>query len=175
MLLLLSLLDLASRPCFGQQADLIDAPQPAVRSSLNSSSDASTGSAILPGRSPIAEQKQRFTCTDWALLTAGATLRFLDYKSTVRMMSAPANFREMQLPQALVHNRPALGAFEAGMVVGDYFAYRLLVDHHHRKLARVGQALDLTVMGGAVGWNYYQLNEFWPKENLFHEDYAVKR
>ncbi len=180
MLLVLFALVLSSNECFGQEVvALLNAPDPTVGSPFNasfsSSSSSSVGAAIMPVRKPVAEQKPSFTRTDWALVSAGATLRFLDYKSTVKMMSAPMNFREVQLPQALVHNRPAFGAFEASMVVGDYIAYRLLVDHRHRKLARLGQTANLAVMGATVGWNYHQLNEFWPKENLFHEDYAVKR
>ena len=100
---------------------------------------------------------------DWSLLGSAAALRFLDYKSTVKAMSDPANFREVELPNALVHNRPAFGAFEAGMVVTNYYAYRFFVEHRHRRLARIGQIMNLSAMAWTVGRNYYELNKFWPQ------------
>jgi hypothetical protein len=107
--------------------------------------------------------KPGFAAQDWTLLGAGAALRFLDYKTTVKLVSDPANFREVELPQGLVHNSAGLGAFEASMVVANYYAYRLLVEHRHRKLARVGQYIDIGVMSWAVGHNYYELNKHWPR------------
>ena len=161
--------------CLGQQVALLNAPDPALNSSFTSSSSSASASAIIPVRRPAPEQMPRLAPTDWALLGTGAMLRFLDYKSTVKCMSDPANFREVELPQALVHNQPALGAFEAGTVVVNYYAYRFLVERRHRKLARLGQAINIGVMAFTVGRNYYELNEFWPKENLFHEDYATRQ
>jgi hypothetical protein len=174
VLLVLLALVFSSNQCIGQEVALLNAPDPTVGSAFSSSSSASAAAAIMPVRKPVADRKPSFTPTDWALLSSGATLRFLDYKSTVKAMSDPANFREVQLPQALVHNRPALAAFETGTVVVDYYAYRFLVERRHRKLARLGQAINLAVVGWTVGRNYYELNEFWPKENLFHEDYPVR-
>lgn len=180
-------LALSSFEGISQQVALLDAPEPTLNASSSSLSGSSLGSsfasssspasasAIMPVRRPAPEQKPGFAPTDWTLLGAGAMLRFLDYKSTVKCMSDPANFREVELPQALVHNRPALGAFETGTVVVNYYAYRFLIERRHRKLARLGQAINIGVMAFTVGRNYYELNEFWPKENLFHEDYAAKQ
>jgi hypothetical protein len=162
--------------CLGQQMALLNAPEPAAGSSsslmaagepvLPSSLAGASGSAIMPvARRPVAEGREGLTPTDWALLGAGATLRFLDYKSTVKAMSDPANFREVELPNALVHCRPGLGAFEASTVVGNYYAYRFFVEHRHRKLARWGQAINLAAVGWTVGRNYYELNEYWPRQN----------
>lgn len=170
---LLLLSALPSVRCIAQQIALLDAPEAASGPSLSSSSSAG-GSGILPVRGPAADAREGFARTDWALLGAGAALRFLDYKSTVKSMTDPVNFREVELPQALVHNRPAFGAFEASTVVVNYYAYRLFIEHRHRKLARLGQAINLAAMGWTVGRNYYELNEFWPKANIFHEDYAVR-
>ncbi|HEX4310573.1 MAG TPA: hypothetical protein VHZ25_11135 [Acidobacteriaceae bacterium] len=96
---------------------------------------------------------------DWSLLGAAAALRFLDYRTTVEFTEDPADFREVELPQALVRSRAALGAFEASTVVVNYVAYRALVGHHHRKIAQVGQSIYVGVMAGTVAWNYDQLNQ----------------
>ena len=121
---------------------------------------------MLPVRRQAEEQEQVLTRMDWALLGAGAALRFFDYKTTVKMVSDPVNFREIELPQGLVHNRPALGAFEAGTVVANYFAYRFVIERGHRKLARFGQAIYVGGVAGAVGWNDYELIQYWPRRSL---------
>jgi hypothetical protein len=159
----------------GQQMALLNAPEPESESS--SSWVAASGpvsgfgvagasaSAIMPvTRKPI-EQRKSLAPTDWALLSAGASLRFLDYKSTVKAMSDPANFREVELPNGLVHCSPGLGAFEASTVVANYYAYQFLIDHRHRKLARWGQAVNLAAVGLTVGRNYYELNKYWPRND----------
>lgn len=153
-------------PCLSQALALADAPEPTAMAG-GSSSSLNGSAAIVPvARRPVEKTRERFTSTDWTMLGAGAALRFLDYKSTVRCMSDPANFREVELPQALVHNRPGLGAFEASTVVANYYAYRLLVDHGHRRLARLGQWVNIGAMAWTVGRNYYELNEFWPRYNV---------
>jgi len=180
LLLVSALLPMVAIPASGQQVAWLNAPAPATvsadafSSSLlpegtasSSSLPGASASAIMPvERRPAPESQQRFSRTDWALMSTAAALRFLDYKSTVKAMSDPANFREDQLPNALVHCRPGLGAFEAGMVAGNYYAYRLFVEHRHRKLARWGQVVNLAGIGWTVGHNYYELNQFWPRATL---------
>ncbi len=167
---LLLLLASGCVPSRSQQIAWVNAPEPAFGSSFSSSA-ASFGAAaaVMPVRRPVAERTPGLTFTDWTLLGAGATLRFLDYQSTVKCMSDPANFREVELPNALVHNRPGFGAFEASMVVTNYYAYRFLVERHHRKLARLGQFVNLGALTWTVGRNYYELNEFWPRQNSLHQ------
>jgi hypothetical protein len=59
-------------------------------------------SAIMPvSTRPAFSPKATFAIYDWSLLGAAATLRFLDYKSTVKCLSDPANFHEVELPKAL--------------------------------------------------------------------------
>jgi hypothetical protein len=167
---LLLLLASGSVPSCSQQLAWVNAPEPAFGSSFSSSSSSlGASAAVLPVRRPVAARKPDLALTDWTLLGAGAALRFLDYQSTVKCMSDPANFREVELPNALVHNRPGFGAFEAGMVVTNYYAYRFLVDRHHRKLARLGQFVNLGAMAWTVGRNYYELNEFWPRQNSLRQ------
>jgi hypothetical protein len=159
--------------CLAQEMALVNAPEPisapgsAPTPETWSSSSSFAASAIMPVPIPrTVETKHSFALQDWTLLSAAAGLRFLDYKSTVKCMSDPANFREVELPQALVHNKPALGAFEASTVVANYYAYRLFVRRDHRNLARLGQYINIGAMAFTVGHNYYQLSEYWPRENL---------
>ena len=175
---LLALLPLIVLPAFGQQVALFNAPDPATVSADSSSLvpeasplspsslPSAPASAIMPvQRRAAADRNEVLSRTDWTLLSGAAALRFLDYKSTVKALSDPLNFREEELPNALVQCHPGLGAFEAGMVVGNYYAYRLFVEHRHRKLARWGQVINLAGMGWTVGRNYYELNKYWPREN----------
>jgi hypothetical protein len=124
----------------------------------------------LPAMPPAASEpkvnpKMELGSVDWSLLSAAAGLRFLDYKSTVKCMSDPARFHEDQLPAALVRNRPALGAYEAGTVVANYYVYRLLIEHRHRTLARLAQSINIGAVAWAVGHNYYEIEESWPRDS----------
>jgi len=47
--------------------------------------------------------------------------------------------------------------------VANYYAYRFFVEHRHRKLGAMGQAINLAAVGWTVGRNYYELNEYWPR------------
>jgi hypothetical protein len=162
---------------WGQQMALLDAPEPVAGSESSSSSLVASGapaaSAVMPvTRTPV-ERREGLSRADWTLLGAGAALRFLDYKSTVKAMSDPANFHEDELPNALVHCRPGLAAFEAGTVVGNYYAYRFFVEHRHRKLARWGQVINLAAVGWTVGRNYYELNEYWPRNGSLRQNFPA--
>jgi len=113
---------------------------------------------VLP-KKPQREASPKLNTGDWMLLGAAGALRFFDYKSTVKGVANPTEFREVELPEALVHNRPGLGAFEASTVVANYYVYRALVRHHRRSLARVGQSINLSALGWTVGNNYRLLSE----------------
>jgi hypothetical protein len=173
------LLLLCAATSCAQQIALVNAPAPVAApaavvaapatheapvASGESTSLALPGSpAIMPvAARPFANPRTRFAGEDWSLLAAAAALRFGDYKSTVKCLSDPANFREAELPEALVQNHPALGAFEAATVVANYYSYRFLVRHNHRTLARIGQTINLSAVGLTVGHNYYELQKYWP-------------
>lgn len=161
----LLLMAVSTLRCVGQETALVSAPEPATDTRT---AGAEPGlAAILPARARRAGMKpEKLSAYDWSLLGAATGLRFLDYKTTVQFTKDPANFREVELPEALVHNRPALGAFEASTVAANYFVYRALVEHGHRRMARLGQYLYVGAMAGTVGWNYDQLNEYWPHGRL---------
>lgn len=99
---------------------------------------------------------------DWMMLGAAAGLRYLDYQTTVKALSDPADFHEVILPQALVDNHAGFASFEAGTVVANVWVYRLLVRHGHRRLARFGQAINLAAVGGTVAFNEYNLAKYYP-------------
>jgi hypothetical protein len=132
-----------------------------------STSSARSASPVMPVPVPhMTENKRALALEDWTLIGTAGAFRFLDYKTTVRCVSDPLGCKEIQLPQALVHDKPALGAFEASTVVVNYYVYRLFVRHDHRTLARVGQYIYTGAMAFTVGHNYYELNESWPRKNL---------
>jgi len=94
---------------------------------------------------------------DWSGLAAAATLRGLDYYTTEKALEYPRYAHEAQLPEALVKNKPAFAAFQAGTVVLNYGAYRLLVRHNMRSLARASQFVYVGIMTGQVASNYQVL------------------
>jgi hypothetical protein len=102
------------------------------------------------------------TFTDWSLLGAAGVFRYLDYQTTVKALSQPTIFHEVELPKALVDNHPGFAAFEVSTVAANYWVYRLLVRHGHRRLARAGQAINLGAIGGTVASNEYNLAKYYP-------------
>jgi hypothetical protein len=96
---------------------------------------------------------------DWSMLGASAALRALDYTSTEKALSEPQYYHEAVLPKALVENKPAFAAFQAGTVVVNYEAYRLLVRHNMRSLARVSQYVYVGAMTFQVAHNYQTLGQ----------------
>ncbi|MGC2637879.1 MAG: hypothetical protein WA294_11925 [Acidobacteriaceae bacterium] len=143
-------------PCSAQRAELADAPMPAVADlAPNGSTEASA--AIM--QVPPAAQPPRLHLMDWTLLGMGATLRALDYTSTEKGLEHPQYLHEGMLPFALVHNKPAFAAFEAGTVALNFGAYRLLVRHNMRSLARISQYMYVGVMTGQVARNYQLIGE----------------
>jgi hypothetical protein len=161
------LLFVTAAPVTAQQMGMIDAPDPAMYASVSLAEPAPVSSAAVmpvPSR-PFVRQPQTFGALDWGLLGGSALFRFLDYKSTVKCMSDPANFHEVELPNALVHNDPGFAAFEASTVAVNYYAYRLFLKHHHPAMARLGQSINLAAMGWTVGRNYYELQEYWPRSS----------
>lgn len=82
---------------------------------------------------------------DWSLLAADASVRALDVYSTHQAISAGGH--EDILPSFVANHAPAMAAYSAGCVAGDYFAARYLVAHHHPKLAMFVIAIDASQDG----------------------------
>ena len=171
------------QPSFAQTEALLSAPLPAIHGSGSAlpsaavvsssalpndpafiSSSALPGNpAFMRGYNPVqrtpqrAEMKPKLKVLDWSLIGAAGMLRVLDYTSTERALKDPQHFREAMLPTALVENKPAFAAFQAATVGVNYMAYRMLVHHHMRSLARVAQYVYVSGMAFQVTRNYQQI------------------
>ena len=144
---------------------LVDAPTPIASSSSLLSDPAGGSSAFISVQqvpTPDAEHKQRLHLYDWSMIGAAAVLRGLDFTSTESAMSRPQYFHEDILPAALVRNKPAFAAFQAGTVAVNYEAYKYLVHHNLRSLARVSQYMYVGVMTFQVAHNYQTLGDYPP-------------
>jgi hypothetical protein len=119
--------------------------------------------AFMPGYYPVqraprpVEVKPKLRMLDWSLIGAAGMLRVLDYTSTEKALADPKHFREAMLPTALVENKPGFAAFQAATVGANYVAYRMLVHHHMRSLARVAQYVYVSGMAFQVTRNYQQI------------------
>jgi hypothetical protein len=160
------------QPCFGQTEALLKAPlsPTTVSSSALPSDPAFLSSSALPGNSafaagyyPVERAPQpvivepKLKVMDWTLIGAASMLRVLDYASTEKALADPQNFREAMLPTKLVENKAAFAAFQAATVGVNYTAYRLLVRHHMRPLARAAQYVYVSGMAFQVARNYQAL------------------
>ncbi len=147
-------------PCRAQSSSsLIEAPMPAEAGASAQPGDPGGSMGVYPvERTPEASEKgPRLNALDWSMLGAAASLRVLDFTSTEKALSQPQYFHEAILPQALVKNKPGFAAFQAGTVVLNYGAYRLLVRHHMRSVAQVSQYVYVGAMTFQVAHNYQLL------------------
>lgn len=161
------------QPGFGQTEALLKVPIPSapVSSSALPNDPAFVSSSALPGNAafaagyypvervpqPPVRIEPRLKTLDWSLLGAASVLRILDYTSTEQAMADPSHFREAMLPTKLVENKAAFAAFQAATVGVNYTAYRLMVRHHMRSLARVAQYVYVSGMAFQVARNYQTL------------------
>jgi hypothetical protein len=160
--LLLPVLSLLSAGACSAQttAMLVDAPLPPVTTAASQPEEAFSSSAmgVYPVRVPQpVEKKPGLKVLDWSMLGATAALRVLDYTTTEKALTEPQYYHEAMLPQGLVKNKPAFAAFEAGTVGVNYMAYRILVRHNMRSLARASQFVYVGVMTFQVAHNYQTL------------------
>jgi hypothetical protein len=149
--------------CSAQTAMLVDAPVPTVAmASSQPPGDPFSSSAmgVYPVRQPqLKENPPGMNLLDWSMIGAASALRVLDFTSTERALTQPQYFHEAVLPNALVKNKPAFAAFQAGTVAVNYEAYRFLVKHNKRSLARVAQYMYVGAMTFQVAHNYQTLGQ----------------
>ncbi|MGA7524428.1 MAG: hypothetical protein WBW84_18390 [Acidobacteriaceae bacterium] len=158
------------QPSFAQTEALLRAPVPSANESTSSlpNDPAFSSNSALPAFAPGGyypvqrapqpiEIKPKLRMLDWSLIGAASMLRVLDYTSTEKALADPQHFQEAMLPTALVENKPAFAAFEAATVGVNYTAYRLLVRHHMRSLARIAQYAYVGGMAFTVTRNYQAL------------------
>jgi len=144
-----------------QSHSLIDAPLPADVEAAQPGDPSGGSMGVFPvQRVPeFSDETPRLKALDWSMLGASAALRVLDYASTEKALTQPLYFHEAVLPRALVENKPGFAAFQAGTVVLNYEAYRLLVRHRMRSLARVSQYMYVGGMTFQVAHNYQLLGQ----------------
>jgi len=145
-----------------QNALLVDAPAPSVAAASAQPGDpySSSAMAVYPVQRPeVKEKAPGLHLLDWSMLGAATALRVLDYTSTEKALTEPQYYHETILPQALVKNKPAFAAFEGGTVAVNYEAYRFLVRHNLRSLARVSQYVYVGAMTFQVAHNYQTLGQ----------------
>lgn len=153
---------LCAVPAFAQQTAMLNAPVPNVAAAPTQPGEAFSSSAmgVYPVRAPqVQEKAPGMDVLDWSLLGAAATLRVLDYTSTEKALSQPQYYHEAMLPTALVENKPAFAAFQAGTVALNFEAYRFLVRHNRRSLARAVQYVYVGAMTFQVAHNYQTLGQ----------------
>jgi len=143
-------------PSFGQRTEIADSPMPTVSNFAPSNLASGPAAAIM--QVPPAVQPRMYLL-DWTLLGMGATLRVLDYTSTERGLEHPQYLHESTLPSALVHNKAAFATFEAGTVALNVGAYRLLIHHNMRSVARISQYMYVGIMTGQVARNYQLIGQ----------------
>jgi hypothetical protein len=104
-------------------------------------------SAPIPRALPI------FGAVDWALAGSVVMVRALDWTSTEECLRRPW-CREVELPTVLVKSKVGFAAFEAGVSGFSILAEYEMTRHGHRRLARLGQSIDVGAIGYSVLHNY---------------------
>ena len=148
--------------CSAQQtAMLANAPLPNVASDAQpGEAFSSSAMGVYPVRQPqVREKPPGMNLLDWSMIGAASALRVLDFTSTEKALTEPQYYHETVLPQALVKNKPAFAAFEGGTVALNYEAYRFLIHHNKRSLARVSQYMYVGVMTFQIAHNYQTLGQ----------------
>jgi hypothetical protein len=94
--------------------------------------------------------------TRTSLLLAGGLVasRALDWASTEECLRR-SWCHEGELPNALVHSKPGLAAFEASMAALGIYAQHEIGKHGHRRLAIMGQVVSSSLILGQDAYNYY--------------------
>jgi hypothetical protein len=99
--------------------------------------------------------KPLFGVMDYSLVATIVSERVLDFTSTEECIRRPAaQCHEVELPTALVRNKAAFAAFEAGTASLSLFEQYELTKHGHRKLAWAIQGANAAFMGFVVSHNY---------------------
>ncbi len=93
--------------------------------------------------------------TDWSLAGSVLVNRALDWISTEECLRRPyQRCHEGELPNALVQSKTGFAAFEFSTSVLSVFCAYEMTKHGHRRLARIGQAIDSGLVAGTVERNY---------------------
>jgi hypothetical protein len=94
-----------------------------------------------------------FGALDWTLAGSVVVGRALDWTSTEECLRRPW-CREAELPTVLVKNKVGFAAFEAVVSGFSILAQYEMTRHGHRRLARLGQSIDVGSIWYSVLHNY---------------------
>jgi hypothetical protein len=94
-----------------------------------------------------------FGTVDWALAGSVVVGRALDWTSTEECLRRPW-CHEVELPTVLVKNKVGFAAFEAVVSGFSILAQYEMTRHGHRRLARLGQSIDVGSIWYSVLHNY---------------------
>jgi uncharacterized membrane protein YebE (DUF533 family) len=116
-------------------------------------------SSLFPN-APIPQAAPLFGAVDWSLAGSVVIARALDWTSTEECLRRPW-CREVELPTVLVKNKVGFGAFEAVASGFSILAQYEMTRHGHKRLARLGQSIDLGAIGYSVLHNYRRDGTRW--------------
>jgi hypothetical protein len=96
-----------------------------------------------------------FGIVDWSLAGSVVATRALDWTSTEECLRRPwKQCHEGELPSTLVKNRAGFAAYEAAVSAFSILAQYEMTRHGHRRVARLGQGVDVGFIGYTVMHNY---------------------
>jgi hypothetical protein len=119
--------------------------------------------SLLPSAPiPVTVKSPLFGAVDWSLAGSVVVARALDWASTEECLRRPwQECNEGELPAALVKNKPGFAAYEAGVSALSILAQYEMTRHGHRRLARLGQGIDVGSIGYTVVHNYRMAGPRW--------------
>jgi hypothetical protein len=111
---------------------------------------------LLPAApTPVAVKRPVFGLKDWSLAGSLVAVRGLDWASTEECLRRPwEQCHEGELPTALVKNKVGFAGYEAGISALSILAQYELTRHGHRKVAWLGQGIDVGFVAHTVTDNY---------------------
>jgi hypothetical protein len=126
-----------------------------VMLSLHAYAGPGASSSLPSAPIPAAVKPPLFGIVDWSLAGSVVAMRALDWTSTEECLRRPWQLcHEGELPTTLVKNKAGFAAYEAGLSAFSILAQYEMTRHGHRRLARLGQGIDVGLIGYTVMHNY---------------------
>jgi hypothetical protein len=108
-----------------------------------------------PIKATAVSRQHVFGVVDWSLAGSVVATHLIDFTSTETCISTLV-CHEAILPNALVHSKPAFMAYELGTASLEILAQYELSRHGHRTIARIAQAVNISLTARTVEHNYQQ-------------------
>jgi len=126
-----------------------------VMLSLHTYADPCAPSSLPSAPIPAAVKSPVFGIVDWSLAGSVVATRALDWTSTEECLRRPwKQCHEGELPSTLVKNKAGFAAYEAAVSAFSILAQYEMTRHGHRRVARLGQGVDVGFIGYTVMHNY---------------------